>query len=174
MNKIINKLKESSLSGTNIMELLENRSKIIKYGNIRFFRHIDEILNDYDNAVILYETKKNYGHWVCIMRRENGELEFFDPYGYFIDDQLSFIPKNYAKSSGQNKRYLSALFYNSPYNIVINKVSYQSKNKKISTCGRHVILRIVLKDMSLKEYHDIFKNDNMTPDDKVTYLTALI
>ncbi len=175
MTAIINKLKKKALSGEDILNCLDGQTKIIKYNEIFKYNDIESLLYPYNNIVILYETKNNYGHWVCVILHSNNTLEFYDPYGVFIDDQLKFIDRDFAIRSGQNIPYLSILFLNSKYKIITNKKKIQKFDKDNSSCGRHVCLRISLSDLSLKDFQKFMKNDKkINSDDKATFLTNFI
>lgn len=173
MNSYIEKLKKIPFSGGDVMNIVDGESKIIRYPDLHKFNNIDEILSPFNCFFLLYETKKKYGHWVCVILHPDGVLEFFDPYGYKIDEQLDFIDKKFRKQSKQDIPYLSLLFLNSGYKLIYNNKRLQKQYKNNSSCGRHIGLRVVLKDLPLKQYQELLKDENnMNADDKVTYLTA--
>lgn len=176
MEKYINILKGKPFSGSDIMNTLDGKTKIIKNSDMWKYENIDEILHPFNCAVILYQTRPDYGHWVCILKHPDNTLEFFDPYGFSIDGALKFINPQFRKESRQDFPQLIRLFLNSPYNIKVNKMKIQKYNKKISTCGRHCAFRLVLKHLPLEEYQKIMKpeREEMDADDKVTYLMAYI
>lgn len=67
MHRYINMLKGKALSGNELIDLLGGKVKIVRYPNIHKYKTIDELLEPYGSTIILYELRKNYGHWVCIM-----------------------------------------------------------------------------------------------------------
>jgi len=174
MNKYFDDIQDIPLSGNQIREALDNKTKILRYSDLLKYDNIDDILKPYNNFVLLYEQKPRYGHWVCvILHKKSNTLEYFDPYGMFIDKVLDYVDTDFKNQSGQSFPYLSFLFYNTPYNIVYNSKKLQEKNNKVATCGRHIISRILLKNISLKKYQDILKTDRkVNGDDKVSFLTA--
>lgn len=175
MDRIINKLKEKPLSSNDIYELLDGETSLVKNSDLHKYNNIDDLLYPHNCFFILYETEKNYGHWCCVILRDNYELEFFDPYGYFIDKQLDFIDDDFKKESNQDYPYLSNLFLKSPYKLTYNDVKLQKKENDNSSCGRHIALRMICKELPLKEYQKLMKNTKgMTSDDIATYLTAFI
>jgi hypothetical protein len=173
MDYLINKLKNYPFSGKDIVTACDGHTKIILYSDIHKFKSIDQLLKPYNNAVILYQTKPNYGHWVLLMKKGN-VIEFFDSYGLFIDEQLNFISKEFKKVSHQDFPYLSNLLLKSKYKIIYNPVRLQKTDNDISSCGRHVCLRLILKDLSLKDYIKMIKHNKYDPDSLVTYLTAFV
>lgn len=173
MDSLINKLKNYAFSGKDIITACDGHTKIILYSDIHKFKSIHQLLKPYDNAVILYLTKPNYGHWVLLMKKGN-LIEFFDSYGFFIDDQLKFINPEFKKKSHQDFPYLSKLLLDSGYKIIYNPVRLQKTNNDISSCGRHVCLRLILKDLPLNDYIKMMKYNKYDPDSLVTYLTAFV
>ena len=176
MNKVIKQLKSIPLSGTDIYNACEKKIKVLKYGQLLQFQTIDEAFNPYDAIALLYEIEKNYGHWVLLLRhRERGIIEFFDSYGMFIDDQLKHVSPAFKAQSGQDFIYLSELLAKSDYKVIYNKHKIQSKKENVSSCGRHLCLRYLMKETPLKEYIKIVKSGgSQNPDDVATYLTAFI
>lgn len=173
MNSLIDRLKTVPLSNTDIINACDGKTKIVLYSDLYKYKSIDALLKPYDCVVLLYETKPRYGHWVCLLKYGN-TVEFFDSYGYFIDEQLKFINNDFKKQNHEDKPYLSMLLLQSPYKLISNNYNFQKKNKDVASCGRHVCLRLILRDLNLKQYTDLFKNDKNNADSIVTYLTAFI
>jgi len=176
MNSIINTLKAKPLSGNEIFNACGQNIKIMRYSEFIKFNIIDEAFEPYSAIAILYEMKPAYGHWVLLLRHDNKHLiEYMDSYGLFIDEPLKYINNDFKKQTNQDKPYLSLLLHNSDYNISVNNIKIQNKNKNISSCGRHLCLRYILRDIPLKKYISIITSDDKnTSDDIVTYLTAFI
>jgi hypothetical protein len=116
---------------------------IIKYSELRNYKSLDELLpNQFDFKIILLETNRNQGHWVCVIRMNN-TIELFNSYGVPIDSEFRYIPDTVERWLGQSTRYLSNLVKkNNTFKIVSNKYKFQSKDPSVATCGRWVILRI--------------------------------
>lgn len=171
MNNLINELKKIPYSEQDILNILDGKTKIITYKDLRKYSTIDELLRPYDNVVLLYETKTNYGHWTCLMKRGN-KIEFFDPYGNEPDYIMDLIPKKNRNKLGYDYPRLSKLLVDSKYDIVYNSKQLQKMNKDTSNCGRYVSLRLIMQDYSLDEFIKMLKDKNISSDDLVTYLTA--
>lgn len=165
MDSIIKRFESEPLSNNDILTLCDDKTKVIRYSQLEYINDIDELLNPYDNFVILYETGNNYGHWVCVLRYDN-TLEFFDPYGFGVDEQLKFSNNKYP--------YLSMLMLNTNYHLIENKKKLQKMYNNVSSCGRHVALRIIMKHLDIYDYLSLFSNNNNDPDMIVTYLTSFI
>lgn len=165
MDKLIKKLEVDPFSNFDILNICDQNTKVIRYSELKKYSNIDDVLKPFDNVVILYESKKNYGHWVCLLKYDK-IIEFFDPYGLPIDTQLKY--------SKDKVPLLSKLLVDSPYLLAENRTKLQKLYKDVSTCGRHVCVRIILKDLPLKEYINIMVNNKIDPDLIVTYLTSFI
>lgn len=151
-----------ALSNKDILKALNNKTKVIQYKDLLDYKDIDDLLYPHDNVVILYNTNKNYGHWTCIIKRNN-DIEMFDSYGYKPDDQQKYITEKVKLDNNMNFPYLTYLLYKSKnkYKVHYNNYKLQSEKNGINTCGRWVILRIHLKNMNINEFAKIIKNDKI-------------
>jgi hypothetical protein len=175
MDKIIKKLEAKPFSGEDILKICDNKTKIITYPDLYQFKNIDALLKPYDCVVILFLSAPSYGHWVCLIKHTNSKkpfIEFFDSYGMQPDQQLQFIDKNFRKQSNQTYPKLTEMLLGSKYPIKYNNVQLQKTREDVSSCGRHVAFRIVMKHIKLGEYIKLMKNSKYSPDMIVTYLTA--
>jgi len=167
----IKKLQNISLSNDDILKKLDGKVNIIDYSQLKYVHDIDEILYPYDACVILYLTRKNYGHWTCIFKRGN-LIEHFDSYGLMPDAELDWkMDPYFRKKSNQDYPHLSCLLIDSKYDLSFNEHQFQKKLKDINTCGRHVIVRLWCRDMPLEDYKKMFDSFTLDPDSVVTILT---
>jgi hypothetical protein len=126
--------------------------KTLKYSQLSDIKDINELLPDErDYRIILTESKRNEGHWCCIMKYtdiKTGKkyIEWFDSYSGKPDSELAFIPDAIKKMLGQDKNYLSRILktVKEPYTILYNSKRYQTLKDGINTCGRWCILRLIL------------------------------
>ena len=178
MNKILEHLEAKPLSGGDILDAVDGQTKVIRYSAIHRFRTIEQLLAPFDSAVILYETRKGFGHWTCVfLNRKTGVLEFFDPYGKPIDSQLNFIPKDIKEATHQDYPYLAKLMLASPYKLAYNQEPLQKSKNDINSCGRHVAMRLIMRDLGIKEYLQFLKQQRggaLNPDGVVSMLTAFV
>lgn len=176
MNKgELNKNANIPLSKKDILRILKGRTKVIVYPELHNYNNIEELLNPYGTCIILYLTKKNYGHWTCLIDHDD-RIEFYDPYkDYTPDSELKEINYNFREESNQVRPYLAELLCNSDKEIEYNNYKFQELKDNIKTCGRHCISRILFKNFKLDEYYEILKqlcNEyNLTCDQLVTYIT---
>lgn len=175
MRRILDSLKEYSFSGKDILDCVEGKTKIVRNTEMHKFKSIYEVVSPYGSAVILYETEPRYGHWVCLILHNNRLLEFFDPYGHGVDEQLKFIDMNFRLKSNQYYPYLSMLIHKSGIPVIVNRKKLQNNYSDISSCGRHVGMRINLKSIPLEDYQSLMeKEQGLDADDKVTFMTAFV
>lgn len=175
MDRILEKYEDIALSNYDIMEKINKKAKIVLYPDLYKYKTIDEVLGKYGATVLLFELKPKYGHWVCIFKTNENTIEFFNPYGGYPDDSLLKINEKFRKESNQELPILSLLLLNSHYNLTYNEFQFQEKNYNIKTCGRHCIVRLLLRNMDLYEYYNflnILRNElNISFDEIVTLLT---
>jgi len=158
------------------MHIADGKTKIMTYKDLNNFDSIDSVLHPHGNVVLLYETRPNYGHWVCLLKHisDNGRpyLEFFDSYGMAPDQQLSFIKSRFRQENHQDYPILTELMKQSKYPVIYNKEQLQDDFNDVSTCGRHVSFRLIMRDRPLADYLRMFNKSKLSPDEIVTYLTA--
>lgn len=174
MDSIIKKLMKKSLSNDDISKLLDKKVKILTYPELANYKSIDELLHPYDKVVILYLTSENYGHWTCLFKIDDKNIEFFDPYAFKPDDELKMIPVHFRKSNGQYKSHLSHLLYKCNYIVNYNDFRIQKFVRDVNTCGRHCIVRLLFNKLMIDDYIKILKKSKLSPDYIVTYLTSFI
>lgn len=157
------KIKQIPLSGEEVLYLTNGKAEIITYQQLKIHENIYTVMGPYRACILLIETRQNYGHWVCFFEKENGNIEYFDSYGYFPDDELEFINEKFRKENGEWHSELLRKLYNSGRKIEYN--DYRLQGPKTSTCGRWCALRINHKDMSIEEFAKLFINKVLSPDD---------
>lgn len=191
MDKIVDLFKGQSFSSEQLENLCNcgdnsnPKSKIIIYSDLPKFNFISELIKPFSCVILLYLTSVNnekiegkntlvrYGHWVFLNKMIDGTLEFFDSYGNGPDEQLKIIRKNttqkFMNENNQNYPHLMRIITNSVNNGEIKKVIFndkklQSVNSDISTCGRWVGLRCVLKEIPLSKFQELFDNKKLIKD----------
>lgn len=137
------------------------KNNVIKYSELANYKSIEELLpNDKSYKIILIEQNYNSGHWTCLLRYGN-TIEWFDSYGLPVDGELKFINSVKRRLLGEGRKTLTELLSKvKDKNIVYNKVKLQKLCNKSATCGRWVILRILMMKnffYNLKEFQDFIK-----------------
>lgn len=155
MDNLIKTLQQESLSGKDILKLINNKANLISYDELKNVKNIKDIMK-HGACIILYLSEKHYGHWVCVFYRNKDLIEFFDPYGISIDLEKNWIPKEKQKSLGVEKNYLSKLLANSGSKIEFNHYHFQKKGDKNAVCGRWVAIRLIFRNISIDEFNKLF------------------
>lgn len=171
MDKIIRNAESIDLTGKDIMDIVKGQVNIYEYKDLANYSNIDDILHTYGACIILYELRQGFGHWVLLHKVSNNTLEFFDPYGMYIDEELKFIDPHMRSVLGEDVPHLTHLIENSSYHIIENTYRFQEVKSDVNTCGRHVSVRLRFRDLHLNEYIKLFKNSKLNPDEWVSALT---
>ena len=179
MDKLFKKIQSYSFSDDDMRRLVENEANLVTYPEIKKYKTLDQLLGKHRACIILYLQTPNYGHWCCIFEREDvkGLINFYDPYGYFPDDELDFNKESVNRSLGQLMPYLSMLMIKDKdrYKFTYNQYILQSSGKNNNICGRAVGLRLNFRDIDDKEFYDLLaKNKCYNKDEWIVILTSFI
>lgn len=177
MDNIIKNAENISLTFDDIKKICEpNNVEIIEYKNLMHLDNINDVFSNYDNVIILYTTRRNYGHWVVLMRYNN-TLEYFDSYGKIYDFELSLSYDTIMAIGGVAVPQLTYLLNDAKniykYNVIYNNVQLQKFHHDVNTCGRYCALRIKLRHIDLNRFINLLLHQTNNPDMIVTYLTYL-
>ena len=149
------------LTGEDIHRMSRGLCRIMRYEDLIDIHTPEDLFQNKKYVVMLYETRKNTGHWCLLIdRRFQGEgVRFFDPYGIKIDNELSFVQPYYRQTLNEDMPHLSYILRS--VKVSSNKYRYQRFEKEVNTCGRHVITRLRLDDMGFSDdhYYNLMKKD---------------
>lgn len=122
--------------------------KIVLYNDLKNYNNIDELLGKQKAVIILIETTHKFsGHWMLLWRNGN-DVNFFDSFGFKIEEQKKFIKKGTGLLDRTN--YLSIMLKNSPYNVHYNEYKFQDNSTAV--CGRYCIYRLRNRKMTTEEF----------------------
>ena len=170
MNEEINK----SLSAREVLDLLDNKAQFVQYSDLHRIPTIDVLLGPHKKCVLLYQTSKNYGHYVAVWEHNN-TIFFSDSYGGIVDSQLRYVPHDLKTELNSNHNYLIKLMYESGKKVQFNQYKLQSREPDVSTCGRWSVNRLRFPEISIDEYHNIFKQSSryISNDELIVLLVPL-
>lgn len=180
MDKIVEMAKSEPFTNEDIMKICNNKVTILKYQDLTSIRPgdgaIDRVIGPHKAAIILYETAEDWGHWISFFAVPNspGEYEFFDSYGLTMDAELKFMDSYYRKISSTEKvPHLTYLVSTDSKisRIYWNQVDLQSTRKDTNTCGRWASLRVMLREIPLDTFQNMFIKQHFKPDWYATALT---
>lgn len=156
LDRIVLDAEKIPLSGTDLVRITENKSRILIYSELENFSNIDEVFGDQDSLIILYQHYEKVGHWCGLIRNSSwikpNQLYFFDPYGLRIDSEIEFSDFQTRRHQNKKVAHLSHLISQGGYTVISNDYRYQQFKKDVNTCGRHVGLRILYKHLTPAEY----------------------
>jgi hypothetical protein len=135
---------------------------IVKYGDIDDYKTIRKLLpKKKDFRIILLESELNSGHWVVLLR-DGMTIEYFNSYGLKPSKELEYNSDLVNQQLDQDTKHLDILFkkaLKSGFKIVYNKRRFQKMTDEVATCGKHVILRIIMfteHGLDLRKYTSFF------------------
>lgn len=159
-----------NLSGIDIINICKGKTHIVSYHELNKYESIEKLLEPHGSVVLLYETKYNFGHWVCLYYDRNNDLNFFDSYGMKPDKELKYAEYNLR----EGVPYITYLLNKYQGKILVNTKRLQVFKNHINTCGRWTAYRVLTKDKyTLKEFielFDTFKNNGDFYISAITYL----
>ena len=167
----MNRLLATPISNFDIERKLQGRTRIIFYEDLYKIKNILSYL-DKGSLIILFKSKPDFGHWTSLVLTPEG-IEFFDSYGDKPEGAKRGVNKEFLKRSNQYRNRLAQLLYNASSQIPINYNNHrlQKSNKDVATCGKHVITRILRRDLTNNEYNkwlrNLSKKNQMTTDEVV-------
>jgi hypothetical protein len=146
------KLLSTMLSDADIQHFIggSTQDKILKYSELADYDNINQLMpDDKDFRIILTESKRNQGHWCCLLKypTKNGDvIEWFDSYSGKPDSELKFIPERIRRMLGETEHHLTRLLKTADdkQSVIYNKKKFQSLADNVDTCGRWVVARILM------------------------------
>lgn len=143
MEKIVKEFMKHPLSDKDIMNICNGEANLVLNSNIHEYKSLNDLVYPYNACIILYDKKDGSpGHWSCITK-SNGVYEFFCPYGMMPDAVLKHLG---------GKPYLSELIRRTKSKVVYSRYKLQKSKNNVSTCGRYIGMRVLLKDMPLSNF----------------------
>jgi hypothetical protein len=153
------------LSGGDIKKALDNKVKLITYSDLMQYDNIFDVLKPYNKVVILFETTARLiGHYCCLFKCNSdatGEsIIFYDPYGIKPEKQLSYAPDWLIEVTNAKNNLLYRLFQQNEIPIRYSQYDMQKWSKKVSTCGRWCIVRLMYPQFDENEFYQMFKKNS--------------
>ena len=155
-----------SLNPLQVQKISGKIINVIKYSELCDYVDANHLFSKSPFILLLYETQKNNGHWVCLIDKPK-TIYVFDSYGIFPDDELKYTNIKFRKDNNMDFGYLSYLLYHSPKTIDYNAVQLQKLDQNITTCGRWCGLRIRCDNLSNDKFAGMFKHVPLDKRDNV-------
>ena len=175
LKSFIKNAESISLSDSDILTALNSRCNLMAYEDLEHYSDINDVLGEHGAVVLLYQSSADNGHWVTLVKHptKQGVLIFFDSYGFPIDSELKLSKFNLRVHNGEAVPHLTHLIEQSTYKVESNNFKYQSNRQDDNQCGRFVIVRLLFRDLDIKQFHHFLSNgfEGLTYGDTVTLLT---
>lgn len=202
--KRFEKEKRKALSTADIFDIAKMTCNVLKYPDLKYMNNLNDLFEesssdyrllrpqydfDHNTCILLYMSRPNFGHWCSITRKSGNarhfsereslrtayRIDFLDPYGTIIDDQLDHINQDFRDESDQNKAYLCKLLSNFNGDVHYNSIQLQKLDGKSSTCGRYAALFLKYNQIPVERFAELLKKaskkSNISVDDLVTAMT---
>jgi hypothetical protein len=176
LKSFIKNAESISLSDSDILTALDGKCSLMAYEDLEHYSDIESVLGEHGACVILYQTSSDTnGHWISLFKHPTKQdtLIFFDSYGFPIDSELKLSKFNLRVHNGEVVPHLTHLIEQSTYKVESNNFKYQSNRQNDNECGRYVIVRLLFRDLDIKQFHHFLSNgfEGLTYGDTVTLLT---
>lgn len=165
------RVKEYSLSDSDIRKILGDDIKIITYPMLGNMSSIDEAFDSKGRSVMLVpNVSPTMGHWVAMIDRGNS-IEFFDPYGDAPEEQKDGLSQSKLQALDIDQPFLTKLLRASGKPVYYNTKAFQSSGRDVATCGRHAVSRLLYAPYSIDKYDACLRQSKLSPDNFVAGLT---
>ena len=152
---------------------------ILKYSDLANYNSMQQLLpRNKSWKIILIENEHNSGHWTLLLRYNN-TIEWFNSYGTFPSAELDFISPQQKAMLNQDIKHLNILLTQAlpKFHIIYNKRKLQELKDGVNTCGKWIILRIIMMEkfnMDLNQFIQFIdklkKQFKLSSDELVTLL----
>jgi hypothetical protein len=119
---------------------------ILLYSDLSRYKSINQLLpKKKDFKIILIEEKQLQGHWIAILRYDQ-TIEVFNSYGTKPSSELNLLSKHQKEALNENVKWLNLLLNKAipKFNVIYNTKRFQKVDPNVNTCGRFVLLRILM------------------------------
>lgn len=131
--------------------------KVMRYSDLINFKRLEDMFSTNCKCVlILFEQRKRFGHWCCLINHKK-KVIFFDPYALMPDDQLQFTNIKFRNENNMRLPYLTYLLYKCKKQIDYNDKQFQKMDENINTCGYHCGFRMRNNKLDSDQYIKLFK-----------------
>lgn len=170
----LEKAEEKELTDTDMRKLLGSGTPIHMYPELGRMDTLYQAIGPDDIGVVLYLTAPQEGHWMGVFYNASG-FHVFDPYGIVPDNEGRFITSAERKQLGETQPLFHELAEETEGPVHYNKERVQVMSDDVSTCGRHVAVRLWHKEMDEQPYthwlRGAAKERGLNPDQFVTVIT---
>lgn len=168
---LLRKIEETPLTFDDLKRMLGDRvrdTKLMEYDELKQFSRLSDVFGDNKAVIILMEIEgpnaPKVGHWISILD-QGDHYEHFDSYGLSADEELSLT---------HEEPFLATLLHEAGKRVEDSGTRYQSIREHVNTCGRWVVARIRMQDLTLRDFKKLMDQAHTVPDISVAMLTLLL
>ena len=163
LKALIERLKRTPMNVGSLKKLLPPYCAFKTISQLK--EHRSKVFNGYKCVVVLIPSSfSKIGHFVVLTAFKN-YIEYFS--------SLGGSPRKETAKLGADGDILMKLLGS---NFAYNSKAFQSQRGTIEDCALHVLCRVKLKDLKLREYQQLFTNSIhlKNADDIVAMMTVLL
>ena len=174
LNRTLQLAERYSLSDDDIREYLNDDVNIVSYLDLPNINRLQDLFKTSDNLVIHIPVQsQSAGHWVCAYMSGN-TFNYFCPYAMTIHENITKSPylMHTEDKNDYALVYLVKQFVKEGGKVIQNPFKVQQLKSGTNTCGRHIVARLLHKQMNNRQYYDyitsLVKSKKLTPDELVS------
>lgn len=154
----------------------ESQNKFTLYKDLYNCENIINLFDNDDKIILLLPVSSHVdGHWInLLLNKKTKTINYNDSYGLQPEHFKQWLSPEKIDELGIEQNVLDMLLHtaiNDGYKVKVNKTRYQQYNNKTNNCGRHVVLRVMLKALSNTAYNKLLKSTATSYDDAVCLIT---
>ena len=162
LNRTLQLAEQYSLSDDDIREYLKDDVNIVSYLDLPSVHRLQDLFKTSDNLVIHIPVQsQSAGHWTCAWLTGSGDplgntFNYWCPYAFTPYENITKSP--YLMHSEDKNDfalvYLIKQFLREGGKVSVNKYKIQQLKNGVNTCGRHVVARLLHKQLNNKQYYE--------------------
>lgn len=167
---ILDRLKNDALSITQLQLLVGPNNtadcRWLVWDDLAKFKNVYQLMEKGAVVILLQIETRNapkVGHFICLIDHGHS-IEHFDSYGLTMEEELALT----------HEAHLTRIFNQYPKPVVNNTKRLQLIREDINNCGRWVVARLLLREMSLDMFLKLVTHFHIHYDDTVSLMTMLL
>lgn len=168
----IEKIRQYPLGDDDLRHILGDDISIHNYPELEGMNSINQLFDAKGRAILLFpNASPTVGHWTALLRRRDGSIEFFDPYGDPPESAKGGLSRSKLEAFDIETPELTRLLKASGRPVYYNTYPFQKDRADVATCGRHAAVRLLYAPLTLDQYADTLDKSGYAPDDFVSGVT---
>jgi hypothetical protein len=129
-----------------LVYLPDVKENLITYKELKKFKTMEQLLEkpNFDYKILLIETQRNQGHWVCLAKKDD-TVYWFDSYGQDPHENINMVSSCVRRMLGQENDEIKRLYKSAReegFRVEENDFQFQADKPNINTCGRWILFFI--------------------------------